>query len=144
MRIGIGSDHAGFRYKELIEEHLSSYGHFVKDFGTHSEEPCDYPMFVRPVAEAVAAGIMDRGIVLGGSGNGEAIVSNRIRGVRCAVCWNKDSATLARRHNDANMIALGQRMMDWETARQIVDAFLTEPFDGGRHARRIGLIDPPA
>lgn len=141
MRIGLGSDHAGFQYKQRIKEHLSANGFVVRDFGTDSEEPCDYPIFVRPVAEAVASGELDRGIVLGGSGNGEAIVSNRVRGVRCAVCWNSDSAYLARRHNDANMIAIGQRMMTWETARQIVDTFLNEPFDDGRHRRRIELID---
>lgn len=141
MKIGIGSDHAGFKYKELIKEHLANAGHEVRDFGTYSEEPCDYPVFVRPVAEAVSSGVLERGIVLGGSGNGEAMVANRLRGVRCAVCWNLESARLARSHNDANMIALGQRMMPWETARDIVDKFLAEAFEGGRHQKRIDLID---
>jgi ribose 5-phosphate isomerase B len=141
MRIGIGSDHAGLLYKQAIHERLIADGHEVVDFGTASEEPCDYPLFIRPVAEAVAAREVERGIVLGGSGNGEAIVCNRVRGVRCAVCWNADSTLLARRHNDANMAAIGQRMMTLAQALEIVDDFLREPFDGGRHARRIALID---
>jgi ribose 5-phosphate isomerase B len=140
MKIGLGSDHAGYQYKEQIKAQLLSAGHEVVDFGTDNEESCDYPLFVHPVALGVSTGELDRGIVLGGSGNGEAIVSNRVRGVRCAVCWNNDSAYLARRHNDANMIAIGQRMMTWEQAKEIVEVFLAEPFDGGRHERRIRLI----
>lgn len=142
MRIAIASDHAGFDYKQRIKRHLSEAGHEVADFGTDSPEACDYPDFIRPAAQAVAAGRCERGIVLGGSGNGEAIVSNRIPGIRCCVCWNVESARLARRHNDANVISFGQRMITVETALEIVDIFLTEPFDGGRHARRIAQIDP--
>lgn len=141
MKIAIGSDHAGFIYKEKIKKYLSTLGHEVKDFGTHSEEPADYPLFIRPVAEAVARGEVERGIVLGGSGNGEAMVANRIRGVRCALCWNAESARLARTHNDANMISLGERMMTDETALEIVRIWLDTPFDGGRHERRIRMID---
>jgi ribose 5-phosphate isomerase B len=141
MRIGIGSDHAGFRYKQLIADHLRAAGHEVRDFGTHSAESADYPVYVRPVAEAVAAGEVERGIVLGGSGNGEAIVANRVRGVRCALCWNVESARLGREHNDANCISLGERMMTPETALAIVDTWLATPFEGGRHARRIAMID---
>ena len=141
MRIAIGSDHAGFAYKELIKTLLTGLGHDVRDFGTDSEEPADYPVFVRPVAEGVAKGEFDRGIVLGGSGNGEAMVANRVRGVRCALCWNTESARLGRAHNDANMISLGQRMMNEETALEIVRVWLETPFDGGRHERRIGRID---
>jgi len=141
MRIAIGSDHAGFQYKERIRLFLEGLGHSVTDFGTHSEEPVDYPRFIRPVAEAVARGEFDRGIVLGGSGNGEAIVANRIKGIRCTVCWNADSARLARQHNDANVLSLGQRMMSLETALQIVRIWLETPFQGGRHQRRIDLID---
>src|SRR5438046_2576182 len=111
MIIAIGSDHAGFTYKEKIKEFLSALGHRVTDFGTHSEEPVDYPRFIRPVAEAVARGDAERGVVLGGSGNGEAMTANRIKGVRCALCWNVETARLARQHNDANMISLGQRML---------------------------------
>lgn len=142
MIIAIGSDHAGFAYKERIKEFLKDAGHKVEDFGTDSEVSCDYPAFIRPVAEAVAAGICDRGIVLGSSGNGEAIVANRVRGIRCALCWNVESAVLARQHNDANMLSLGQRMMAIETALQIVTIWLETPFQGGRHQRRIGQIDP--
>jgi ribose 5-phosphate isomerase B len=141
MKIAIGSDHAGFQYKEKIRELLESLGHQVTDFGTHSEEQVDYPLFIRPVAEAVAHGEVERGVVLGGSGNGEAIVANRIRGIRCAVCWNADSARLGRQHNDANVISLGQRMMSLETALELVRIWLETPFEGGRHQHRIELID---
>jgi len=100
MKIGIGSDHAGFLYKEMIKDHLLNTEHDVVDFGTHSTEPVDYPLFIRPVAEAVARGEVDRGIVLGGSGNGEAIVANRVPSVRCTIAWNLESARLGRAHND--------------------------------------------
>ena len=143
MKIAIGSDHAGFQYKEKIREFLTSLGHTVKDFGTYSAEPVDYPIFIRPVAEAVAQGSFERGIVLGGSGNGEAMVANRSRGVRCALCWNAESARLAREHNDANVLSLGQRMMSVETALELVRIWLDTPFAGGRHQRRIELIDRP-
>jgi ribose 5-phosphate isomerase B len=142
VKIAIGSDHAGFAYKERIKEYLRDAGHQVDDFGTDSEEPVDYPLFIRPVAEAVSAGNYDRGIVLGGSGNGEAMVANRVRGIRCAVCWNVKSARLAREHNNANVLSLGQRMMSPETALAIVAVFLETSFAGGRHERRINLIDP--
>ena len=141
MRIAIGSDHAGFRYKEMIKNALSDLGHEVKDFGTDSPEPADYPQFIRPVAEAVARGDCERGIVLGGSGNGEAMVANRVRGVRCSVCWNAESARLARAHNDANVLSMGERLVLPEVALEIVQIWLTTPFDGGRHARRIAQID---
>src|SRR5581483_243429 len=141
MKIGIGSDHAGFRYKEMIRQFLQKLGHEVRDFGTHSEEMDDYPVFIRPTAEAVARGECERGIVLGGSGNGEAIVANRVKGIRCAVCWNVESARLGRQHNEANMISLGQRMMPPETALEIVKTWLETPFEGGRHQHRIEMID---
>jgi ribose 5-phosphate isomerase B len=143
MKIGIGSDHAGFQYKEQIRAHLQSLGHDVRDFGTTSEAPVDYPLFIRPVAEAVARGECERGIVLGGSGNGEAITANRVKGVRCALCWNVKSARLGRHHNNANVISLGERMMSLKTALEIVDTWLATPFDGGRHQHRIDLIDAP-
>lgn len=141
MNIAIGSDHAGFRYKELIKAHLKAAGHQVQDLGTDSPEAVDYPLFIRPVAEAVARGDAERGIVLGGSGNGEAIVANRVKGVRCALCWNIESATLGRQHNNANVISLGERMVSEETALAIVDVWLATPFEGGRHQRRIDEID---
>jgi ribose 5-phosphate isomerase B len=141
MKIGIGSDHAGFLYKQRVKEWLAERGHEVVDFGTGSTESVDYPRFIRPVAEAVAAGDCERGIVLGGSGNGEAMAANRVRGVRCALCWSEESARLARAHNDANCLSLGERLLDWETVEHILDAWLATPFDGGRHERRIRLLD---
>ena len=141
MRIAIGSDHAGYEYKEKIREFLKDLGHAVTDFGTHSNAPVDYPLFIRPVAEAVASGQFERGVVLGGSGNGEAIVANRTRGIRCALCWNAESARLGRQHNDANIISLGQRMMSPETSLELVKIWLDTAFEGGRHQRRIELID---
>jgi ribose 5-phosphate isomerase B len=141
MKIAIGSDHAGFKYKEKIKQFLDELGHAVGDFGTDSEEPVDYPLFIRPVALAVAGGEAERGVVLGGSGNGEAMAANRVKGVRCALCWNLESARLARQHNDANIISLGQRMLTEETALEIVRVWLETPFEGGRHLRRIQLLD---
>jgi ribose 5-phosphate isomerase B len=141
MKIAIGSDHAGFKYKERIKHFLGELGHEVKDFGTHSEDPVDYPLFIRPVAEAVARGEYERGVVLGGSGNGEAMAANRIKTIRCALCWNVDSARLARQHNDANMISLGQRMISEEAALEIVRVWLETGFEGGRHVRRIEELD---
>jgi ribose 5-phosphate isomerase B len=141
MNLAIGSDHAGYKYKELLKARLAELGHAVHDFGTQSAEPCDYPLFIRPVAEAVGRGEFERGIVLGGSGNGEAMVANRVRGVRCALCWNVESARLGRAHNDANVLSLGQRMMSEAEAVAILETWLATPFEGGRHARRIGMID---
>lgn len=141
MKIAIGSDHAGFRYKQEIVTHLRAAGHEVADFGTDSTESVDYPVFIRPVAEAVAAGRYERGIVLGGSGNGEAMAANRVRGVRCGLCWNAESARLTRLHNDANVLSLGERMMDLATALEIVDVFLSTSFEGGRHLARIQQLD---
>jgi ribose 5-phosphate isomerase B len=143
MKIAIGSDHAGFRYKEKLRALLASEGHEVKDFGTFSEEAADYPLFCRPVAEAVARGDFERGIVLGGSGNGEAMAANRVRGARCSLCWTPESARLARAHNDANVLSMGERLVPWETAVEIVRVWLTTPFEGGRHQRRIALLDAP-
>ena len=142
MRIAIASDHAGYDYKTALINHLSSMGHEVVDLGTDSSSPSvDYPDFIRPAALAVSRGECERGIVLGGSGNGEAIVANRIQGVRCVLCWNVESARLGRSHNDANMISLGQRMMPTSVAKEIVDTWLATPFDGGRHENRIQKID---
>jgi ribose 5-phosphate isomerase B len=142
MKIGIGSDHAGFDYKERIKQLLRELGHGVRDFGTDSaSEPVDYPSYIRPVAEAVARGEVERGIVLGGSGNGEAMVANRVRGVRCALCWNLESARLSREHNDANVLSLGQRMLPADLALEIVRVWLATRFAGGRHERRIREID---
>ncbi len=141
MKIAIGSDHAGFDYKETIAAMLRQLGHVVRDFGTFSAESVDYPAFIRPVAEAVARGDFDRGIVLGGSGNGEAIVANKVRGIRCALCWNAESARLSRQHNDANMLSLGQRLIPEAVALESVKVWLETPFEGGRHTRRIAQIE---
>jgi ribose 5-phosphate isomerase B len=143
MKIAIGSDHAGYGYKEEIKKLLQDRDCPCHDFGTHGEESVDYPRFVRPVAEAVARGEADRGIVLGGSGNGEAMTANRITGIRCALCWSRETAELARRHNNANMLSIGQRMISLEAALEIVSVWLDTPFDGGRHQRRIAMIDGP-
>jgi ribose 5-phosphate isomerase B len=140
-RIAIGSDHAGFRYKERIKEFLASKGIEVKDFGTNSEQSADYPLFIRPVAEAVANGEFPAGIILGGSGNGEAMVANKVKGVRCALCWSVQTARLAKEHNNANMISLGQRTISEELALEIVETWLNAKFEGGRHERRIEMIE---
>jgi len=113
----------------------------VTGFGTHSEELVDYPRFIRPVAEAVARGEFERGVVLGGSGHGGAIVANRVQGVRCALCWNVESARLGRLHNNANVISIGERMVSLETALKIVHDWLDTPFAGGRHQQRMDMID---
>ncbi len=142
MKIAIGSDHAGFEYKEKIKALLAELGYQVQDFGTNGRATVDYPTFIRPVAEAVARGEFERGIVLGGSGNGEAIAANKVRGIRCALCWNAETARLARAHNDANMISIGQRMISLETALELVKVWLATPFEGGRHLQRIQQLEP--
>ncbi len=141
MKIAIGSDHAGFAYKEEIKARLSELGHETRDFGTFSDAPVDYPLFIRPAVEAVARGECVRGIVLGGSGNGEAMVANKVRGIRCALCWSLDTARWAREHNDANVLALGQRTISSELALDIVRLWLATPFAGGRHAARVKQIE---
>ena len=141
MKISLGTDHAGYRHKEAVKRLLESLGHDVTDFGTNSEEAVDYPVFVRPAAEAVARGECDRGIVFGGSGNGEAMTANKVRGVRCALCWSEESARLSRQHNDANVLSLGQRLVPEDLALQIVRVWLTTEFEGGRHAKRIAQLD---
>jgi ribose 5-phosphate isomerase B len=139
--IAIGSDHAGFAYKEKIKAMLLADGHIVRDYGTTSEAPCDYPDFIRPVAEAVARGEFERGIVLGGSGNGEAITANRVKGIRCGLCWNEQVAIWNRSHNDGNVLSLGQRTISDEEALKIVRTWLATAFEGGRHLARIQKID---
>jgi ribose 5-phosphate isomerase B len=143
MKIAIASDHAGFTYKEIIKTTLSEQGHEVIDFGTRSTESVDYPDFIRPAAQAVADGKCERGIVLGGSGNGEAMVANKIPGIRCAIAWDLRSAKLSREHNDANMLSLGERMLSIHEALEIVELWLKTEFQGGRHIARIKKIDKP-
>lgn len=141
FKIAIGSDHAGFKYKEAIKSMLLAEGHTVRDFGTYSEESCDYPDFIRPVAEAVASGEYERGVILGGSGNGEAIVANRVKGIRCGLCWNESVAIWNRSHNDGNIISIGQRTISEEEALRLVRIWLATEFEGGRHIARIRKID---
>ena len=141
MKISLGTDHAGFRYKEKVKELLVLLGHEVKDFGTFSEEPVDYPLFIRPAAEAVAGGECERGIVFGGSGNGEAMVANKVHGVRCALCWSEESAKLSRKHNDANVLSIGERLVPEDLALNIVRVWLETGFDGGRHQRRVAMLN---
>ena len=141
MKISIGSDHAGFEYKGRFIAHLEAASHEVADYGTHSAASTDYPLFIIPAAEAVARGEAERGIVIGGSGNGEAIAANKVKGIRCALCWNDETAELSRRHNNANVLSIGQRMVSIEIALQILDIWLKTPFEGGRHARRVKELD---
>jgi len=140
-KIAIASDHAGFEYKEKIKAHLLGRGFEVKDFGADSNESCDYPDFVRPAAQAVASGQCQAGIVLGGSGNGEAIVANKVKGVRCGVCWSLESAKLTKEHNNANVIAMGQRLVAEDLVLKVVDEWLDAEFEGGRHLNRINKIE---
>jgi len=136
MRIALGSDHAGYPLKEAVKALLADLGHEVVDKGCHSDERCDYPDFCRPAAEAVAAGEVDRCI-------GEAIVANRVKGVRAPLCWSEETARLGREHNDANALALGARVVPQDLALRIVRIWLETGFEGGRHVPRIRKIDQP-
>lgn len=138
--VAIGSDHAGYPYKEKIKTYLQARGVEVTDFGTYSEDRTDYPLFVKPVAQAVARGEFEAGIVLGGSGNGEAIVANKVQGIRCAVCWTEYTARLCKEHNNANVISIGERTIPLEMALHVVDTWLKAEFQGGRHQRRVDQI----
>jgi len=137
MKISLGSDHAGFEYKQAIAEMLRTQGHEVIDCGTHSADSTDYPLWCIPAAEKVANGEAEKGIVFGGSGNGEAIAANKVKGVRCAIAWSDDTARLGSEHNNANVLSIGERMVSLETAKRLVDIWLSTPFEGGRHLKRI-------
>ena len=141
LTFALGTDHAGYLYKEAIKEHLHNLGHQTKDFGTFNEESVDYPEFITPAAEAVANSLVDYGIVLGGSGNGEAMAANKVKGVRCALCWSEETAKLAKEHNNANVIAIGERQISKDLAIKIIDTWLDSKFEGGRHERRVNKID---
>jgi ribose 5-phosphate isomerase B len=141
MKIALGSDHAGFRYKEKVKSLVQDLGHEPKDFGTFNEDPVDYPTFIRPAAEAVSKGECERGIVFGGSGNGEAMAANKVRGVRCGLAWNEESARLSRKHNDANVLSIGERMISEDLLVKIVKLWLETPFEGGRHLKRIEALN---
>jgi ribose 5-phosphate isomerase B len=140
VRVAIGSDHAGFVLKSLLCRELEAMGIEYRDFGTNSEEPVDYPDFIAPVARAVSRGEYERGIVLGGSGTGEAIVANKVRGIRCVQAATPEVARLGREHNDANVLSLGARVTTVEVAEACVREFLTTDFEGGRHVRRVAKI----
>ena len=140
MKISIGSDHGGFALKEKVREHLESLGHEVLDCGCFSTESCDYPDFGRAAAEAVARGTCERGIVICTTGIGISIAANKVRGVRCALCTDPLMAEMTRRHNDANMLAMGAGIVGYNLAERMVDVFLSTEFEGGRHARRVDKI----
>ena len=140
MRIAIGSDHRGFALKEALKELLAELGHEWVDFGCQGEEPVDYPDIARPLAEAVAAGEYERGILICGSGVGMSIAANKVKGIRAALCENGFTARLARRHNDANVLCLSSWCIGRGLAEDIVRVFLSEDFEGGRHARRLEKI----
>jgi ribose 5-phosphate isomerase B len=140
LKIALGSDHAGFNLKEFIKKYLQLKNYEIIDFGAFSTDPVDYPDFVIPAAVCVAEGKADCGIVFGGSGNGEAIAANKVKTIRCAVCWNEYSAKLAREHNNANMISLGGRIVSEDDAVKIVELWMNSTFQGDRHIRRIQKI----
>jgi ribose 5-phosphate isomerase B len=140
VRVAIGSDHAGFALKAHLSETLISLGHEVDDLGTDSEEPVDYPPICAAVGRAVVKGEADRGIVLGGSGQGEQMTANKIRGVRAALCNDLYTARMSREHNDANVLSIGARIVAHQLADEILTLWLTTPFEGGRHERRIAEI----
>ncbi len=140
MRIAIGADHAGFLLKEHLKETLATLGHRIEDLGTGTEEPVDYPPICLAVARTVADGRAERGVVLGGSGQGEQIVANKVRGIRAALCNDLYTARLSRQHNDANVLSMGGRIVAFGLADEILALWLATPFDGGRHQRRIDQI----
>lgn len=141
MKIGIASDHGGFELKEYLKEYLKKSGIEVSDFGTNSEEPVDYPIYGERCARAVANGEVERGIVCCGTGIGISIAANKVKGIRCALCTDENMARLSRQHNNANVLALGGRTTSNEEAQKILDAWLITEFEGGRHQRRIDMID---
>ncbi len=140
--IALASDHGGYALKEHIKQHLESQGLPYKDFGTTSTDSCDYPLFGRAAAQSVASGGCDRGIVICTTGIGISIAANKVKGIRCALCSEPLSAEMCRRHNDANMLAMGAGLIGPNLAQRIVDIFLTTPFEGGRHQRRVNEIEP--
>jgi len=137
MKIALGADHAGFDYKDRIAKMLRDEGHSIIDYGTHDETPVDYPQYGYAVGEAVASGQADRGIVVCGSSIGISIAANKVPGVRAAIATEPLSAELSRRHNDANILALSERLTGWEMIERLVEIFMTTPFEGGRHAHRV-------
>ena len=141
MIVAVAADHAGFEYKEKAKEYLLSKGYEVLDFGTNSTDRVDYPDFGHTAAEAIASGKAERGVVVCGSGVGISIAANRTKGVRAVDAVNEEMAKLARQHNDANVLALGERLISWEEAQKIIDVFFVTPFEGGRHQVRVEKLD---
>jgi len=141
LKIALGTDHAGYPLKECIKAYLDELGHEVVDYGCYSEESTHYPIYVQYAAKTVAREVCDRGIVFGGSGNGEAIAANKVKGIRCALCWNEETGRLAKAHNDANVISMGSRVVPQEKAKKAVKAWLDAEFDGGRHLTRISMLE---
>ncbi len=141
MNIAIGADHAGFEYKELLKKHLEKNGHQVKDFGTYSLASVDYPDFAHPVASAVEKKEFELGVLICGSANGVAITANKRQGIRAAICWTEEIASLARQHNNANVVCIPARFVTEEAAKKITDKFLSTPFEGGRHETRVNKIN---
>jgi len=140
LKVAIGSDHAGFKYKEALKVWLEKNNYAFKDYGTHSDASTDYPDFAHPVASAVENKEFDFGILVCGSANGVAITANKHQGIRAAICWNEELASLARQHNDANVVCIPERFINLETAQNIVDRFLQTTFEGGRHGNRVAKI----
>ncbi len=140
MRVSIGSDHAGYRLKSTVIEHLTGLGHEIIDVGTDSEKPVDYPRFCAASAREVIQGRADLGIVIGGSGQGESIAANKVHGIRAALCHDEFTARLSRQHNNANVLSLGARVLAPELALVILDTWLATPFEGGRHVARIEQV----
>jgi len=140
MNIAIGADHAGYDYKELLKKHLEKNGHQIKDFGTHNHDSVDYPDFAHPVARAVEKKEFELGVLICGSANGVAITANKSQGIRAAICWTEEIASLARQHNNANVLCLPARFISQELAEKITDKFLVTPFEGGRHENRVNKI----
>lgn len=136
----IASDHGGFKLKEFLKEKLIQAGYHIKDFGTNSEASVDYPDFIHPLASAINKGEFERGIILCGSGNGAQMTANKYPNIRAALCWNENQAKLAREHNNANIMSLPGRELNFETAWKMVQLFLTTDFEGGRHSRRVDKI----
>lgn len=141
MKIAIGCDHAGYPLKVAVEDKLLKEGYGVMDVGAESTESVDYPIYGKSVGRAVASGLADRGIVICGSGIGISIAANKVKGVRCALCTSVEMAEMSRRHNDANVLAMGARMIEQDLAFEIVDKWLTTDFEGGKHLRRINMLD---
>lgn len=141
MKIALGTDHAGYLLKECIKTYLKELGHEVVDYGCYSEESVHYPTYVQYAAKTVAHGINDAGVVFGGSGNGETIAANKVKGIRCALCWNEETGRLAKEHNNANVISMGGRVVSEADAKKAIKAWLESEFAGGRHQTRISMLE---